>query len=61
MTYGYDTNLKKGDWKKTLESLAKTLLENLSSIRDKAAALRPLIFLTHSLGGLIVKQVNPTV
>jgi hypothetical protein len=34
MTYGYDTNLKKGDWKKTLESLAKTLLENLSSIRD---------------------------
>ncbi|KAI9773682.1 MAG: hypothetical protein M1840_006956 [Geoglossum simile] len=54
--YGYDTNLRGADWKATIYEIAKSMLDNLRNVRDKAARGRPIIFAGHSLGGLIVKQ-----
>ena len=34
VVYGYNTNLKQGNWKTTIHDLAKSMLDSLRSIRD---------------------------
>ncbi|RDW73010.1 hypothetical protein BP6252_06917 [Coleophoma cylindrospora] len=65
MTYGYDTTLdiggKQHHGKKSINSLAKSMLEEICTMRDdEASQKRPIIFLGHSLGGLVIKDALVT-
>lgn len=59
MTWGYDTAVTKGiaapTNKSNIFAHAKDLLYALDRERPQG---RPLIFVAHSLGGIIVKEVN---
>ena len=54
MIYGYDSKLYKSDNFQHMGDLATELHQHLSLIRLK----RPIVFIGHSLGGLIVKQAG---
>jgi hypothetical protein len=58
MIYGYESGLPQSQSTQNLEDLA-TSLHN--SILDLVSAPnpKPIIFIAHSLGGLILKQVSP--
>jgi hypothetical protein len=69
MTYGFDTKLDGNTSSSGLDDLAHVFLENLIDLgkhhyspgcTKKGMVLRnpPLIFIGHSLGGLVVKQVR---
>jgi hypothetical protein len=53
--YGYDTRLKGSSSFQRITDLAKRLIDQLHAARDPSSQT-PLIFLAHSLGGLVVKQ-----
>jgi hypothetical protein len=61
MLYGYDTQLHGSHTFQDLEALASTLRSDLQALatRDSSNAepqIKPLIFVAHSLGGLVVKE-----
>ncbi|KAF2188394.1 hypothetical protein K469DRAFT_661153 [Zopfia rhizophila CBS 207.26] len=57
MTFGYDSALAFSRSKSGVDSFARDLLNRLRVVRaDKAATHRPLIFIAHSLGGIVVKK-----
>ena len=45
ITYGYNTDLRKGDWKTTIYRLAQSMLEDLRKIRDDTVS-----YSTHLIG-----------
>lgn len=58
MTYNYGS-----DWFMTnrctrLTSMSNNLLYLLSAHRNKQGSSRPLIFIGHSLGGIVIEQVS---
>jgi hypothetical protein len=59
LTFGYDTNvrhpLKAQASKSTVYDIAKDLLVTLEAER-RPEPLRPLVFIAHSLGGIVVKE-----
>lgn len=55
VTYGYNTSMIGSNSMQTWEDLATSLHTTLLSF---ASVKRPLIFIAHSLGGLILKQVR---
>ncbi|KAI1207870.1 uncharacterized protein F4807DRAFT_462313 [Annulohypoxylon truncatum] len=57
LVYGHNCNPADRDCKKSILDYATDLLDAIISYRDdKIVARRPIIFIGHSLGGLIVKQ-----
>lgn len=59
-SFDYTMTLRGTTSKVGLREHAKDLIDRLSNERedDRAAAERPLVFVGHSLGGMIIKQVN---
>jgi hypothetical protein len=60
LIYGYDTKLEGSASRASLQDLAKMFLNSLAAqleyINGGNNKLRPLIFIAHSLGGLVVKE-----
>ncbi|CAG9993969.1 unnamed protein product [Clonostachys byssicola] len=59
LIYGYDTQLIQSHSFQNLTDLGRTLQGYLKTIR-KSNDFRPIIFIGHSLGGLVVKEVGIT-
>lgn len=57
MVYGYESSLPQSESFQNLEDLGTALHTDLRSLAV-AGAFRPIVFIAHSLGGLIVKQVR---
>ena len=63
MSWGYDADIiKKGPFhvvsNNTVEQHAETLCRDLANARTGPEATRPIIFIVHSLGGLVTKRVR---
>lgn len=56
LTYGYDTALSRSTSFQTITDLAISLIETLKTIGWYAPSSKPVLFLAHSLGGVVLKQ-----
>nr|XP_036586253.1 ankyrin repeat-containing protein [Colletotrichum truncatum]KAF6796660.1 ankyrin repeat-containing protein [Colletotrichum truncatum] len=57
LLYGYDTSLPGSLSKQSIQDLGKMLLEHIAAFRaNDGTTRRPLIFIGHSLGGLLIKE-----
>ena len=57
VTYGYDTAVINSDSNQGIHELASTLLDGLVGFRrDTQTRQRPLCFVCHSLGGVVLKE-----
>ncbi|KAM0247492.1 hypothetical protein ACHAQJ_009831 [Trichoderma viride] len=56
MVYGYNSSLPRSDSFQNLEDLGTALRSHLRGL-EVAGVFQPIVFIAHSLGGLIVKQV----
>ncbi len=57
LLYGYDTTLANSQSFQTIADLSRTLLLTLEANGWASPATKPLIFLAHSLGGVLLKQL----
>jgi hypothetical protein len=57
ITYGYDTAVAESDSNQGIRELAHTLLDRLAILRRRTnTQQRPLCFVCHSLGGVVLKE-----
>jgi hypothetical protein len=57
ITYGYDTGVVASDNNQGVHELAHTLLDGLAIFRQRTQTQqRPLLFVCHSLGGVVLKE-----
>jgi hypothetical protein len=57
ITYGYDTTVVSSDDNQGVHELSRTLLDGLAIFRQRTQAQqRPLLFVCHSLGGVVLKE-----
>ena len=54
--FGYDSKLDKSNSFQTITDLASFLTDNLKPLSFGSPASKPLIFLAHSLGGIVLKE-----
>jgi len=57
MTYGYESDVSQSASTQNLEDLGASLRDSLLPLA-RATSPKPIIFIAHSLGGLVVKQVS---
>jgi hypothetical protein len=58
MSFGYDSILQFSKPVADIGTFAEQLLEDLMSRRNGASSRRPIIFICHSLGGIVAKKVS---
>jgi hypothetical protein len=59
LLFGYNSNVAFDISRATIHDHANELLHQISQVRkSEQEIVRPLCFIAHSLGGLVVKQVN---
>jgi surfactin synthase thioesterase subunit len=58
MAFGYDSKMFFSSSVTDIEDVACTLLNRLDGERDKRHKNRPIVFIAHSLGGIVVKKVS---
>jgi hypothetical protein len=57
ITYGYNTTVVSSDDNQGVHELARTLLDGLAIFRQRTQTQqRPLLFVCHSLGGVVLKE-----
>lgn len=56
LIYGYDTKLFKSRSFQDLDDIARTFIASLKELRRSLPPARPLFFLAHSLGGIVLKR-----
>ncbi|KAK2591873.1 hypothetical protein QQS21_010424 [Conoideocrella luteorostrata] len=57
MTYGYDSAVTEPNAKYSIKGLAKAFLDSYRAFREATnTSRRPIIFIGHSLGGLLIKE-----
>ena len=57
VTYGYETGVAHSDSNQGVHELARTLLDGLAIFRRRTRSeQRPLCFVCHSLGGVVLKE-----
>lgn len=54
--YGYDTRLIMNESFQSIDDLAFSFIQRLGSIGQSLFSAKPLVFLAHSLGGIILKR-----
>ncbi|KAJ4247834.1 hypothetical protein NW762_013043 [Fusarium torreyae] len=57
LTYGYNSELVQSSSFQSLTDLGRALQLDLEGIRDRGQQ-RPIVFIGHSLGGLVIKEVG---
>lgn len=57
-SYGYNSQIAFTKSVADISDVARMLLDSLKGERKGAAVTRPLVFISHSLGGIIVKKVR---
>lgn len=61
LSFGYDSRYMRNAPKRDISNCAEELLLALSSDRSETGANgRPIVFICHSLGGIVVKEVGLT-
>lgn len=58
MIYGYESSVPKSESIQNLEDISTSFHNSLLALAN-APVTRPIVFIAHSLGGLIIKQVSP--
>lgn len=56
LTYGYDTALYGSTSFQIISELAISLVETMKAIGWSAPSSKPVLFIAHSLGGVVLKQ-----
>ncbi|KAM5430281.1 hypothetical protein McanCB56680_004946 [Microsporum canis] len=56
MTYGYRAKFNDFTAHQDIRTIAENLLQQLSGLRQDKISKRPLVFVCHSLGGIVVKK-----
>jgi hypothetical protein len=56
LTYGYNEDTRGNRLTSNLRDSARSLMHRLMAIRQQGPSTKPIVFVSHCLGGLIVKQ-----
>jgi alpha-beta hydrolase superfamily lysophospholipase len=56
ITYGYDTSLCGSKSVQGIDDLARSMVKKLEAIRQLGPHRKPIVFLAHSLGGIVLKR-----
>ena len=56
LIYGYDTKLFKSRSFQDLDDIARSFIASLKELRRTLLPAKPLVFLAHSLGGIVLKR-----